>query len=81
MSTTTRIWPPTLATAPHGARLVTDSVDVDLASNASFIDRVPHHAFDELRRNGGVAWHAEPPVALRRSVRSKSLNMGSRRGA
>jgi cytochrome P450 len=24
---------------------------------------VPHEAFDELRRNGGVAWHDEPPAA------------------
>ena len=38
-------------------------MDVDLASNRSFLARVPHAAFDELRRHGGIAWHAEPPAA------------------
>ena len=63
MSTTARTWPPTPPTPPDGARLAVDLVEVDLASSAAFIDGVPHAAFDELRRNGGIAWHTEPPIA------------------
>jgi len=63
MTTTTRSWPPAPSTPPHGARLVRDLVDVDLTANESFADRVPHDAFDALRRAGGIAWHHEPPVA------------------
>ncbi len=44
-------------------RLVADLVDVDLTSHAAFARRVPHGAFDELRRHGGIAWHDERPVA------------------
>ena len=29
----------------------------------SFVRGVPHDAFDALRRNGGIAWHDEPPVS------------------
>src|SRR3546814_6323887 len=51
------------AMPPEGARLAADLIDVDLAVGASFRDHIPHEAFDELRRHGGIAWHAEPPVA------------------
>src|SRR3546814_2741659 len=51
------------AMPPEGARLAADLIDVDLAVGASFLDHIPHEAFDELRRHGGIAWHAEPPVA------------------
>jgi cytochrome P450 len=63
MSTSTRPGPTTPETPPEGARLVADLVDCDLTSGASFVDGPPHEAFDELRRHGGIAWHAEPPVA------------------
>ena len=59
MSTT---WPPTPSAPPVGARLVADLVDVDLGSGKAFGEAVPHDAFDELRRHGGVAWHVEAPV-------------------
>src|SRR3546814_12976133 len=51
------------AMPPEGARLAADLIDVDLAVGASFRDHIPHEAFDEIRRHGGIAWHAEPPVA------------------
>ena len=56
-------WPDTPGEAPPDARLVADIVDVDLTRGATFLPAVPHHAFDELRRHGGIAWHAEAPVA------------------
>ncbi|MDD9369799.1 MAG: cytochrome P450, partial [Acidimicrobiales bacterium] len=37
--------------------------DVDLTTGRTFLPGVPHDAFDELRRHGGIAWHAEAPVA------------------
>ena len=43
-----------------GARLAADLVDVDLTSGRSFVDGVPHAAFDALRAAGGIAWHTEP---------------------
>src|SRR5262245_40197118 len=46
---------------PTGARLAADLVDVDLTSGHSFLDGVPHEAFDVLRAAGGIAWHHEPP--------------------
>ncbi len=55
--------PATPATSPPDARLVSDIIDCDLASAATFIEEVPHAAFDELRRHGGIAWHLEPPMA------------------
>jgi cytochrome P450 len=55
--------PPTPNEPPANARLVADIVDVDLASGRAFTPGAPHDAFDELRRNGGVAWHDEPPAA------------------
>jgi cytochrome P450 len=55
--------PLTPTTPPARARLVSDIVDVDLATGAAFAHGVPHEAFDELRRHGGVAWHSEPPMA------------------
>jgi cytochrome P450 len=63
MSTSTRPGPRTPETPPAGARLVSDLVDCDLTSPATFAPGPPHEAFDELRRHGGIAWHAEPPVA------------------
>ena len=61
MSTPTA-WPPTPSAPPEGARLAADLVDVDLGSGGAFAAAVPHDAFDELRRHGGIAWHAEAPV-------------------
>src|SRR5262245_19612028 len=61
--TTTTSWPATPSTPPPGARLAADIVACDLTSSATFAPSVPHEAFDELRRHGGIAWHAEPPVA------------------
>jgi cytochrome P450 len=55
--------PETPGTPPPNARLVADIVDIDLASGRAFATGVPHDAFDALRRNGGIAWHDEPPVA------------------
>ncbi len=55
--------PQTPDTPPPNARRVRDLVDVDLASGATFARGVPHDAFDELRRHGGIAWHDERPVA------------------
>ncbi len=55
--------PATPATPPPDARLVSDLVAADLTAGATFVDGVPHQAFDELRRHGGIAWHAERPVA------------------
>ena len=62
-SQTATPWPTQPATPPPGARLVADIVDVDLLDGATFLDGPPHKAFDELRRNGGIAWHTEPPAA------------------
>ena len=50
-------------TAPPAARRVADLVDVDLTRGGTFAPAVPHPAFDELRRHGGIAWHDEAPVA------------------
>jgi hypothetical protein len=63
VSATTRTWPRTPDTPPPGARLAADIVDCDLTAGASFVGGVPHDAFDALRHHGGIAWHAEPPVA------------------
>jgi cytochrome P450 len=63
MTTPATGWPPTPDTAPSGARLVADVVDCNLASATTFGPGVPHAAFDALRRQGGIAWHEEPPVA------------------
>ena len=60
--TTPTTWPTTPSTPPAGARLVADIVDVDLAVGPSVRRGVPHDAFDELRRHGGIAWHDEPPA-------------------
>jgi cytochrome P450 len=60
---TVKPWPPTPVDPPPGARLVSDIVDVDLTRGNTFLPGVPHDAFDELRRHGGIAWHAEGPVA------------------
>ncbi len=59
----TTVWAETPSIPPAGARLVADLVDVDLAVGRPFIAGVPHDAFDVLRRNGGIAWHVEPPAA------------------
>jgi hypothetical protein len=37
-------------------------VDLDLTSGRTFLDAVPHDAFDVLTAAGGVAWHPEPPL-------------------
>jgi cytochrome P450 len=63
MSTSTRPAPGTPETPPAGARLVADIVDTDLSTGGAFTAGPPHAAFDELRRHGGIAWHAEAPVA------------------
>jgi cytochrome P450 len=63
MTAPTTGWPLPPDTPPSGARLVADIVDVNLASAGTFMAAVPHAAFDELRRHGGIAWHAEPPIA------------------
>ncbi len=55
-------WPVTPATAPAGARLVTDVVDCDLIAASTYLGGPPHAAFDALRRQGGIAWHVEPPA-------------------
>jgi cytochrome P450 len=47
---------------PVGARMVADLVDIDLTLGRSFLDAVPHDAFDVLRAAGGIAWHPEPPL-------------------
>jgi cytochrome P450 len=65
MTTLDRDWPTAPASAPDGARLAADLVDVDLGDSAQFVGGPPHTAFDELRRHGGIAWHAEAPVAGR----------------
>lgn len=44
---------------PRGARLTADLVDVDLTDPTTFVESVPHHAFDVLRNANGIAWHAE----------------------
>jgi cytochrome P450 len=44
---------------PTGARRVADLAGVDLTSGRSFLDAVPHDAFDVLTAAGGVAWHDE----------------------
>jgi cytochrome P450 len=62
MTTSTGPAPATPATPPPDARLAADIVDCDLASSTTFLPGVPHDAFDELRRHGGVAWHDEPPA-------------------
>lgn len=58
----TERWPATPPTPPPGARLAADLVDCDLSTGAAFGHGVPHDVFDELRRHGGIAWHAEAPV-------------------
>jgi hypothetical protein len=63
MSTAVGTGPQTPATPPPGARLVADIADVDLSNGKAFLAGVPHDAFDALRREGGIAWHAEEPVA------------------
>jgi cytochrome P450 len=63
MSTAERTWPQTPATPPAGARLAADVGDCDLSGGAAFASGPPHEAFDALRRQGGIAWHDEPPVA------------------
>jgi cytochrome P450 len=55
--------PSTPTTAPAGARFARDIVDCDLNAGRTFVDGVPHDAFDALRRHGGIAWHDEPPAA------------------
>jgi cytochrome P450 len=49
--------------APTSARFAADVVGVDLMEPKAFIPAVPHDAFAELRRHGGIAWHTEPPAA------------------
>jgi cytochrome P450 len=61
--TSTTDWPATPTTPPPDARLAADVVTVDLAAGRGFTAGPPHTAFDELRRHGGIAWHAEPPAA------------------
>jgi hypothetical protein len=51
--TTTEPAPQT--TAPDGARRVAELTDVDLTRPRSFVDSVPHHAFDVLTAAGGIA--------------------------
>jgi hypothetical protein len=63
MTASTEHWPLTPDSAPPGARRVADIVDVDLTTGDAFLREVPHAAFDEMRRNGGIAWHDEAPVA------------------
>lgn len=63
MSTATQDWPVNPDTPPTGARMAADLIDVDLAIPGPFVAGPPHAAFDALREAGGVAWHAEPPVA------------------
>jgi cytochrome P450 len=63
MTTSTKQGPSTPDTAPPDARRVTDIVDIDLTTGDAFGSEVPHAAFDELRTNGGIAWHDEAPVA------------------
>jgi cytochrome P450 len=63
MGDTEAQWPTTPSTPPIGARRVADLVDCDLTDGSTFLGGPPHEAFDELRRHGGIAWHAEPPVA------------------
>ena len=58
-----RATPSTPTTAPADARRVADIVDCDLTSGATFVHGVPHDAFDELRRQGGIAWHDEGTVS------------------
>jgi cytochrome P450 len=65
MSTATHDWPANPSTPPPGARLAADVIDVDLAAAGHFSAGPPHAAFDALRAEGGIAWHAEPPVAGR----------------
>jgi cytochrome P450 len=46
-------------TAPAGARRVADIADVDLTRPRTFLQSVPHGAFDALTAAGGIAWHDE----------------------
>jgi len=63
MTTSTEQGPSTPETAPPNARRVADIVDIDLTTGNAFLSEVPHAAFDEMRTNGGIAWHDEAPVA------------------
>ena len=45
------------------ARPAADIVECDLARASTFRNGPPHEAFDALRRQGGIAWRVEPPVA------------------
>ena len=63
MTTSAEQGPSTPDTAPPDARRVADIVDIDLTTGNAFLSEVPHAAFDEMRRNGGIAWHDEAPVA------------------
>ncbi|HKE73152.1 MAG TPA: cytochrome P450 [Acidimicrobiales bacterium] len=63
MSAPARAWPEAPAAPPPGARLAAGIADADLATARGFVAGPPHAAFDALRRQGGIAWHAEPPVA------------------
>jgi hypothetical protein len=56
-------WPETPAAPPTGARLAAGIADADLATPRGFVGGPPHAAFDALRRQGGIAWQGEPPVA------------------
>ena len=61
-ATNERDWPTAPDDPPRGARLVSDMVDIDLTSGSVFGRAVPHEAFDQLRRSGGIAWHDESPA-------------------
>jgi len=63
MTTSAEQGPSTPDTVPPDARRVADIVDIDLTTGNAFLSEVPHAAFDEMRRNGGIAWHDEAPVA------------------
>jgi len=48
-------------TAPVGALRADDATDVDFTDARNFLGGPPHHAFDAVRRTGGLVWHDEAP--------------------
>lgn len=59
----TRSVPATPGTAPVGAALAADFIDVDLSAPTSYEGGPPLAALAALRAKAPVAWHAEQPIA------------------
>jgi cytochrome P450 len=54
--------PQSILTPPEGAVMAADHICIDLANASSYDDGVPYDAYEVLRREAPVAWHAEAPV-------------------